>query len=477
MIKIKIVTPIFLTILLLLMSVVFIHAKEPLLTLKPFPLQDGSMRSFDGRPKDKDGIVMIDYGHPRGVQYSPVGICQFAHKCYIKYYNREGGQWKELFLKHADWLVSHQKIREDFGVWEYHFDNNFGAKAPWISGMAQGLGISVLSEAYVLTGKEKYLDCARRVLGSFEREVNHGGVVSKWGNGDIWYEEIATTRGKKTLNGFIFSLAGLCDYFQLTGDPRARRIIEKGFISLRNHISEYDLGFGSRYSLLEGNVKWGYHKIHCIQLVWAYLVTEDEKFLEYARRFLSYDPIKFDISVSCTKDLALHGPSRLNDHRMFWSYWSCDSFPVEIELIFGQKQNVEGLVFFSLSEKTAARTYLFEIVGEGGSIVKAVKDNKSEDTLIKDSVVNTRSKGKKRKTHVRIHNFDSKVPCKALKIKVLSDNGNMNLALREIQVITEKNTEVSKYIQILKNRGCNKILTLPLVTNEKLSTSYRKDGS
>ena len=165
--------------------------------LKPFPLQSGNLKIGGKRVLDKNGILMINYGEQRGKIYNPVSISQYANSLYYLYCSSLNNSYRKKFLKQAQWLIENQVAKDNMGVWYYKFRNNaFGAKPPWISAMAQGLALSVLSEAYCMTRNLNFLEKAKLALNAFTKSVQDGGVVSHWPNGDLWFEEVAKPRGK-----------------------------------------------------------------------------------------------------------------------------------------------------------------------------------------------------------------------------------------------------------------------------------------
>jgi heparosan-N-sulfate-glucuronate 5-epimerase len=420
--------------------------------LEPYPLQSGHGVKLRGkRSLDVDGVLVVDYGEEIGKKHNPTSICQYAHSNYIMYYTTRQSKYKTAFLIQANWLIKNQKKRNGMGVWEYDYPNkSFNAEPPWISAMAQGLAISVLSEAYSLTKDEEYKKGAYLALKSFQKSIDQGGVVSYWPNGDVWYEEIATEDGKKILNGFIFSLAGVNDFYKLTGSNEAKAIVEKGLLSLNNHIHEYDLGFASGYSIDPYNLKWGYNIIHASKLAWAYILSENEKFLEYARRFLSYEPIHFQVDASETNN-PKHGPERLNDFRMFYNYWSSKTLPVDIYINFEEKQELTGLVLYCVSEKTSPQDYSMIIYDEKGNLSNEfeILKNKHEKIEINNSLF-LRSDDS---TYVRTHLFKNEhIYAKKIFLRIKSDNGNNNVAIREIAFIIPKEEFLQKYLKKYSKR-------------------------
>jgi len=426
---------------LFLFSLLFSYGQESQL-LEPYPLQSGRKKTNDF---DSNGVIMVDYGGNIGKKYNPVSICQYAHRNYMNYYNTKQKKYRENFFNQVKWLIANQKIKNGMGVWEYNFENkSFNTQPPWISAMAQGLAISVLSEAYSLTKKEIYLTRAQLALECFNKSVEEGGVVSYQPNGDIWYEEVASKEGGKILNGFIFSLAGIADFYWLTGSEEAKFLVEQGLKSLHNHIDKYDYDFVSRYSLLPYNVKWGYNKIHVLQLIWAYSVTRKERFLEYARKFASYDPITYQVKVSSTKN-PKYGSHRLNDNYMFYSYWSSDNFPINIDVQFSKLWNIKGIVFFCVSDKTCPKDYFIDLNKDKFII----QNNTSQKIEIKNSEFIRKENSK---TYIRKHTFKQMIPTKELSITINSDNGNDNVAIREIQFIASKEKEVEEELENIKKR-------------------------
>ena len=117
---------------------------------------------------DEKGVPYISYKWQKGnyvgeLRRNPVTISQYAMR-YLKQYIETGDEkYKKLFLNCSDWLVENAEIKGNYSVWVYSSKityPNFTLEPPWVSGMAQGLGIEVLAHAYNLTGDEKYLKAA-----------------------------------------------------------------------------------------------------------------------------------------------------------------------------------------------------------------------------------------------------------------------------------------------------------------------------
>lgn len=248
----------------------------------------------DWRTFDNNGIYLTDYGGNLGKQYNPVSISQYALINYNYYINMGELRYKNDFLKHADWLVKNQVITsQGFGIWQYNFDfkgNNYNCKKPWISAMAQGQAMSVLTRAYQLTQEEKYLKTAEKALGSFAVLDKDGGVRYIDNDGSVFYLEYAcdTEPPARVLNGFIFSLLGLHDYYLTTGNRKALNFFEEGLSTLKTRLLDYDTGKWTTYDLLGTKASEDYHRLHSKLLYELYFITGDQFFLKTAEKWYGY---------------------------------------------------------------------------------------------------------------------------------------------------------------------------------------------
>jgi hypothetical protein len=161
------------------------------------------------------------------------------------------------FIAIADWLVEHQVERKSgagpFTVWEYDFPwALYQLRAPWVSGMAQGVGIQVLVRAWRLTGQPRYRAAAISASRAFEVEVNDGGVTYKDSPESWWYEEYAAPKARESrvLNGMEHALLGLQDLANIGSYPEAQPLIDRGLRSLNGSIDHYDLGWWTYYDLV-----------------------------------------------------------------------------------------------------------------------------------------------------------------------------------------------------------------------------------
>ncbi len=193
-------------------------------------------------------------------------------------------------MKMADWHVDNLVELGAFSVWLHEFEFPiFNLSPPWVSGMAQGQGISLLLRAYQTSADERYLEAARRAMSAFDHDVSVGGAAVLEGADDIWLEEYPNRPASHVLNGFIFALWGVMDYHRVTQDAAAGAMVEKCVETLARNINRFEGFYWSRYDLIRsGNSSMDYHKLHVIQLDVMAELTSDPTLLKFAQRWSAY---------------------------------------------------------------------------------------------------------------------------------------------------------------------------------------------
>jgi heparosan-N-sulfate-glucuronate 5-epimerase len=239
-------------------------------------------------PNDAVGIPLLDYHGEIGPQYNPVAISQWGLGHFNIYLRTGDEKRKQKFVLAANWLCDHLEQNScGVWVWNHQFDWEYRTllKAPWYSALAQGQGISLLVRAARETGESRYMDTAQRAFGSFLKRVHEGGVtvIDK---DDIWFEEYVVNPPTHILNGFMWAIWGVYDYFLSTQDTTARQLFKEAVHTLRRNLPCYDLGFWSLYeqsgTLLPMIASPFYHRLHIAQLNVMYRLTGDEVFSRYA---------------------------------------------------------------------------------------------------------------------------------------------------------------------------------------------------
>ena len=219
-----------------------------------------------------------------------VGPIQRGLGCYERYVAGEGDQWLASARETADLLVREQ--RED-GGWEhrFHYPHTFDIAPPWLSGMAQGEGASLLVRVHDATGEDRYAEAAHRALGPLSRTAADGGASAPL-DGTLVPEEYPTEPPSLVLNGMIFGLWGLRDVAVGLGEESARAAFEAGVDALARSIGRWDTGWWSAYDLHPHRVRnvasIGYHALHIAQLEATDALAPRPELAEAARRWAGY---------------------------------------------------------------------------------------------------------------------------------------------------------------------------------------------
>jgi len=194
-----------------------------------------------------------------------------------EYLNKENHVIDEKnILKIADWFIGFYKPETINGVEVVRLPYNFyypsyDLKAPWYSGMAQGLALVVQMAAYDLTKDEKYLNFGRLLANLYDVKVKNGGVKVEVENG-YWYEEYADSTMEESkyplvLNGHNYALDGLFWLEQFDGENKKwKELLNKGILAVEGNIQKYDANFWSYYGLCHSYANYGYHQVHIDQL-------------------------------------------------------------------------------------------------------------------------------------------------------------------------------------------------------------------
>ncbi|MEA4827039.1 MAG: D-glucuronyl C5-epimerase family protein [Clostridium sp.] len=247
----------------------------------------------DTRPKhiypgkfDEKNIPLLNYNGKD--EYFPVTIAQYALGNFDKYIDTNDYKYFQVCSNCARWFVDNlQEIKP--GVYGYinDYDNEvYGISKPWLSALGQGQAMSVLARCYSVEKKEEYLECCKKLLKSFIVKSKDKGVLA-YLNGEMFYEEYPSAQPSFVLNGFIFSLWGLLDFYIVGNNEEAKKLYEIGLNTLKNNLHNYNIGKinWSKYDLYTYKVtnitSIFYHKLHIEQLKAMYTLTDDDIYKHY----------------------------------------------------------------------------------------------------------------------------------------------------------------------------------------------------
>ena len=240
---------------------------------------------------DTRGIPRVDYGGKIGLRYNPITTAQYGLYRLHCFDEKDEEQDLQAAVQCADWLVENLQESGSVHAWIYDFDLNwYGPKAPWISGMAQGEGISLLLRINQLLGKQEYLDTAKRAFQPFTVGVADGGVRDYLSEETIIFEEFPTEPPSHVLNGHIFALLGVYDYGMAFEDPEAQKLFQDACIGLAKNLFRWDCGFWCLYDLHPTHrlASRMYMKVHIQLLNILYDLSNQTEFQQTAIRWNNY---------------------------------------------------------------------------------------------------------------------------------------------------------------------------------------------
>ncbi|WP_434511188.1 D-glucuronyl C5-epimerase family protein [Desulfitobacterium sp. AusDCA] len=250
--------------------------------VRKYPVDISTKADYAGE-FDEDGIPLVEVdGH---LSYLPVTIAQYALGNYDQWLEMQKPLYRERFVCAADWLQ--KNLREyKAGLWGWLNDHDkemYHLKKPWLSALSQGQALSVLARAYLETQEKRYLEAGEKALISFSVPVQQGGVLTQW-EGLDYFEEYPSQIPSLVLNGFIFALWGLWEFYVISQDPGAKERYQTGVATLKTILPKYQVSYlnWSRYDLYPFKVaditSIFYHKLHIQQLKAMALLIGEESF-------------------------------------------------------------------------------------------------------------------------------------------------------------------------------------------------------
>lgn len=252
-----------------------------------------AIESFE--PTDENGVILFTY---KGKKYfHPVLACEAAFTL-LNLYRRTGKKaYLERTEKFAERLVKDSITNGQVRLLPYYFSfylhNSVKEEdmmtAPWFCAMAQGEALSFLVRLFKITKNESYLNYADQI---FNGLLQLKGQSQQWvslvdENGFLWLEEYPLEQPSHALNGFIFAIIGLYEYFLVRKSQLSERVLKACLTTVKRNIDQFrrpgDISF---YCLGHRVQSEKYHQVHINQLEILYQITGDIFFQEKAHQFL-----------------------------------------------------------------------------------------------------------------------------------------------------------------------------------------------
>lgn len=255
---------------------------DSLLWYRGTPLQD-----LDAYPQDANGVIL--YEMEGRYIYNTIQVAQKGLRFATNYERTGEAVYLERSLAHAAHLLAHADTVDGALYFPYPFEFELHGNTgdvmpdPWYGGMAQSQIMSLLLWLHALTGEAHYLEAAHRIMPTFVRYPPEAEphTVRIDCEGYYWVEEYPREPSTQTLNGFIFGLWGLHDYWRVTGDETAEDLVKAGLATLKRYLPEFRVPGESSYYCLSHRAQIpNYHVTHIEQLLYLFRLSGDEYFRE-----------------------------------------------------------------------------------------------------------------------------------------------------------------------------------------------------
>lgn len=215
--------------------------------LKPaiFHFENNNLGLFD-----KNGIPYLVEGDRH--YYSVIYVIQYALIQFEFIYSNDKVQEREEIVKRClNWIISDAEEFKGCMIWRSEANHHYGLEKGWISSMYQGQALSLFLRAYQHFNDQSLLDYCHKIFPFFEIDYSEGGVRRTDSRGYTWFEEYPTKEPSFVLNGFIYTVLGILDYYRVTNDQRSKSLYEDCIETLKHNVHKYHRFYWSVYDQLK----------------------------------------------------------------------------------------------------------------------------------------------------------------------------------------------------------------------------------
>lgn len=211
--------------------------------------------------------------------FFPIEIFQYGLGAYDLYLLNNDNLMLKKTISCANWAIENQQTNGGWSTFAHQTPNH-----PY-SSMAQGEGISLLVRMYIETNNKCYYNAAKRAIDFMLLSIENGGTTKYKGD---WVYFLECTHEPLVLNGWIFSIWGIVDYYKLTKNVYVKQVLDATLMTLENKVSYFDKGFWSMYDCEKRICSPFYHKLHIAQLRVMYDLSNRDVYRIYADKWEKY---------------------------------------------------------------------------------------------------------------------------------------------------------------------------------------------
>lgn len=257
-----------------------------------YKLKNDSIPSSATEYTNSNGVPYVHYIAENGVQastqYNATIVANYAIKYYNDFIETKDPIKRNHFFNCVQFLKD--SVMELGNAYLYHFNWQQGwypnIKPPFTSGMTNGRTIDVCTKAFQLTKDSSYIFFAKKLLRAFYISIDSASFTYITNNG-WWYEEMAkaNTATPHILDGHIFAIQGVQEYYKQTKDDSAKTVIQNGLMALKNAMPTYTGKEKIYYDINQKVADKKYCKILTNQMWQLWESTQDSTFLNYYNRW------------------------------------------------------------------------------------------------------------------------------------------------------------------------------------------------
>lgn len=251
--------------------------------------EEGVIVALKSRLKDHYKIssrILYPEHDPGDTYFHPVLIANCILGNFNLYLQHRDKNFLKVFWDNIHWLSNYGVTHGDSLVFPFPYGlKEFNPEPDWVSGMYQGQILSCFARAYHLSKEEKYLELCGQTWNSFEQPLGEKYGFRYEDRYGLWFEEAPKLPANHILNGSVFAIWGILDYFKVSGKPELEETWNQSIQTLQNAIADYDLGYWSLYDLSGTITSYYYQSVHIRQMQTLFEQTGHEIFRKYAQRW------------------------------------------------------------------------------------------------------------------------------------------------------------------------------------------------
>lgn len=288
------------------------------------PLQNTYVRSG---VTDSTGVRMFQLPGSSTLYNHPVGQAQLSMEYLDTYLRTHSSLDLQRAERNAQRLIdTHVESR---GGWYFPYEFDFDLygdpnnvfKAPWYSAMAEGQAMQAFVRLYQVTLDPAWRTAADGAFAALNSAPAQGEPSVTWvsGTSDLWFDEYPrwpASAGERVLNGHLWVVFGLYDYYLLTGDEQARLLYDGGMTTIARYLTGVfrTPNWWSKYSALALMPSRSYHHVHIEQLLYAQHETGQSRWATWARLLRSDAPAVTKLSRPASLQPGLTRAYRLDSN-------------------------------------------------------------------------------------------------------------------------------------------------------------------